>query len=117
VREHKGRLIVSFQGCSNRDQAHCFVGADLYGAADAIELDAGEFFDHDLLGAAVLDEAQNVLGTVTAVEHFPASDMLVLGENRIPLVRAFVVSLEIEAKRIVVRVPPGLLNEALAEEA
>jgi len=117
AREHKGRLIVSLQGCSNRNEAQRFVGGNLYAAADTIELKADEFLDQDLIGTAVFDEAGTRLGAVTQVEHFPSSDMLVLGKNRIPLVRSFIVSVDTQAKRITVRLPPGLLDKALAEEA
>lgn len=117
VREHKGRLIVSLQDCSNRDEAQHFVGANLYAAADAIALGADEYLDQNLVGATVLDEAGISLGIVTQVEHYISSDMLVLGKNRIPLVRSFILSVDTDAKRIVVRIPPGLLDETLAEEA
>ncbi len=117
VREHKGRLLISLQGCSSRDEAHCFLGANLYAAAEEIDLSADEFLDQDLIGSVVLDESNTPLGTVTNVEHFPASDILVLDKNRIPLVRSFILSVDIKAKRIVVRLPQGLLDETLAEEA
>lgn len=117
VREHKGRLIVSLQGCSSRDEAHRFVGGHLYAALDEMHLGADEFLDRDLIGSVVLDETDVPLGTVTDVEHFPASDMLVLDKNRIPLVRSFILCVDIKGKRIVVRLPQGLLNETLAEKA
>ena len=52
-----------------------------------------------------------------AVEHYPASDMLVVGEGRamIPLVRDFIRAVDIEERRIVVVLPEGLLDERLAE--
>ncbi len=89
----------------------------MYAPSSEVDLAPGEFLDQDLIGAIVVDEKDTLLGRVNDVEHFPSSDMLVLGKNRIPLVRAFILSIDTRAKRIVVRVPLGLLDDASMEEA
>jgi 16S rRNA processing protein RimM len=67
----------------------------------------------------VVDVAGVELGRVTGVEHFPAQDMLLVGPARamLPLVRAFVRSIDVAARRIVVDVPPGLIDPGEALEA
>jgi 16S rRNA processing protein RimM len=49
-------------------------------------------------------------GTVERVEHYPASDMLVVGGRMIPMVRAIVSEIDLTHRRIVVDPPLGLLD-------
>ena len=111
VREHKGRLLVRFSGVSDPDDAQSFSGSTLFAERSRIELDPGEYLDRDLAGCVLADEAGNVLGTVERVEHYPASDMLVVNGRFVPMVAAFIRSIDTAAKRIVVDVPPGLLSD------
>jgi 16S rRNA processing protein RimM len=58
------------------------------------------------------------LGEVVGVEHFPAQDVLLVGPRRamVPLVRALIRAVDVDARRIVVDLPPGLLDDREAEE-
>ena len=89
-----------------------------------MKLARGEYFDDDLVGCALVAPDGTILGTVAAVEHYPAQDVLSIAlPNRqaqrglIPLVRAFVKRIDVGAKRIEVELPPGLLDGGAAEEA
>jgi 16S rRNA processing protein RimM len=77
VREHKGRLLVSFKDAVSAVDAEKLAGATLYAERDRIELKPGEYLDRDLIGCAVCDAAGSV-GTVERVDHYPGSDMLVV---------------------------------------
>lgn len=119
LRRHKGRPLVSFEGIDDATAAEALVGATLTVDRGAVELAADEYFDEDLVGCVLVDEAGTALGEVIAVEHHPAQDFLLVGPRRamVPLVRAFVQQVDVPARRITVALPPGLLDPAEAEQA
>jgi 16S rRNA processing protein RimM len=119
LRTHQGRPLVAFEGIDDATAAEQLVGATLAVERAAVRLREGEFFDEDLVGCALVDAAGTVLGEVVAVEHLPAQDVLLVGPRRamVPLVRAFVREVAVDARRIVVDLPPGLLDPTQADEA
>lgn len=119
VRRHKGRPLVRIDGIADATAAEALGQADVLIARDDAPLSEGEYFDADLVGCRLIDEHGGDRGTVTAVAHYPAQDMLVVGSGGIllPLVRAFVARVDVARKEIQVTVPPGLLDPAAATEA
>ena len=127
LRRHQGRPLVSFDGVDDANAAQVLVGATLAIDRGDVELDEGEYFDDDLVGCALVDADGAVLGEVTAVEHYPAQDVVIValsdgqgaGARRamVPLVRAFVRRVDVRARRITVELPVGLLDSQEAEEA
>ena len=117
VREHKGRLLIRLPGIETANDAQRFVGATFYAARDRIELERGEYLDVDLVGCALVDPNGKTLGTVSAVEHYPSSDMLIVNGKMVPMVGAFIKSIDTGAKRIVAELPLGLLDDENAEQA
>ena len=119
LRRHKGRPLVAFDGVDDATAAEALVGAALALDRAGVALARDEYFDDDLVGCALVDANDTVLGDVVAVEHYPAQDALLVGEHRaiVPLVRAFVKEVDVRAKRIRVELPPGLLDAREAEEA
>lgn len=116
VREHKGRLLVTFEGLNDATAAQRLIGGTLYAETSAIELDEGEHLDRDLVGCTLVDPRGKALGTVSAVEHYPANDMLVVGGALVPMVKAFVASIDTREKIVRVHdLPAGLLNPAEAD--
>jgi len=110
VREHKGRLLIRFEDAASPEDAEKLAGATLYAERDRIELKPDEYLDRDLIGCTVND-ATGVLGVVERVDHYPGSDMLVVGGKLIPLIQPFITAIDIGAKRIEVELPPGLLDD------
>jgi 16S rRNA processing protein RimM len=99
------RWIVAFEGVTTREAADELRGRVL--RAEPIDDDPEALWVHELIGASVVDTAGNELGTVTAVEANPASDLLVLdGGGLVPL--RFVV--EHGDGRLVVDPPAGLFD-------
>jgi len=124
LRRHQGRPLVSFDGVDDANAAGALVGATLAIGRDDVVLDAGEYFDDDLVGCVLVDAGGSELGEVAAVEHYPAQDVVIValasgGGRRamVPLVRAFVKRVDVGARRISVELPPGLLDSQEAEEA
>jgi 16S rRNA processing protein RimM len=119
VRRHKGRPLVRIADIESATAAEALGRPDLLIARDDAPLREGEYFDEDLVGCRLIDEAGVDRGEVASVAHYPAQDMLVIGNAHtlLPLVRAFVARVDVAAKRIHVTVPPGLLDPTQADEA
>lgn len=110
VREHKGRLLIFLEGVEDAGSAERYIGCVLQAPRAEIALADGEYLDVDLIGCDVSGVDGASYGTVQRVEHFPASDMLVVGGRMVPMVAAIVKSIELPARRIVIDPPPGLLD-------
>jgi 16S rRNA processing protein RimM len=119
VRWHSGRLLVSFAGIDDRDQA-----ADLRGVwlvVDSAELedtgDPDSFRDYQLVGLTVLTTGGDRVGTVADVLH-QGQDLLVIAgdgvrsgaEIMVPFVAALVPEVDVAGGRLVIDPPPGLLD-------
>lgn len=114
VRPHKGRLIVALAGVASVAAAERYIGSTLRADRNRVvaELDEGEFLDADLIGLELIDSAGRRLGAVKAVEHYPSSAMLVVGEQRalVPFVAAFIKRVDRAQRLIDVELPAGLLE-------
>ena len=117
VRPHSGRLIVTFAEITDRDAAEASKGTVLnVDSADvAPPTDPDEFLDHQLVGLAVVDAGGEPVGTVTRIDHAPASDLLVvrLADGRtglVPFVKAIVSEVDVAAGRIIIDPPGGLFD-------
>ncbi len=117
VREHKGRLVVTLAGVADPDVAKAYVGGTFYATRDRVEeeLEAGEYLDVDLVGCSLYSPDGTVLGVVGEVRHYPTSDMLIVGDKMVPMVKAFVREIDVPNKHIVVDLPPGLLDDDAEE--
>ncbi|TDE35540.1 ribosome maturation factor RimM [Nonomuraea mesophila] len=114
-RWHKGLLLVSFAGVSGRDAAEDLRNTML--VIDSAEVappeDPDEFHDHQLIGLAVETASGEPVGEVTDVLHH-GQDLLVVRRKEaddalIPFVKALVPMVDVEAGRLVVDPPEGLL--------
>lgn len=116
----QGRLVVALAGVTDRAGAEALRGAELWADADTDELDAEEYHDTTLIGLAVVDPQGAPLGTVTAVHHHPAQDLLAIrndaGDWLVPFVTELVPEVDPAAGRLVVRPIPGLLSEVPDED-
>jgi 16S rRNA processing protein RimM len=114
--------VLFLQDISDRTAAESLIKAILLMDADADELptEPDAWYDHQLVGLKVLRDGAEV-GVVTAVEHFPAQDLLVIktGDKdvMVPFVKAIVPSVDLKAGTLVVTPPTGLFEEVLPELA
>lgn len=71
-RPHQGRLLVRFEGVTDRGGAELLRGRAV--EAEPVELaDSDTYFVHELVGMAVVDEQGAALGAVSAVVELPDS--------------------------------------------
>jgi len=118
-RVHSGRLLLQFEGIEDRTQAEALRGTDLVVEIDPAELpeDEDEWYDHQLVGLAVVGLDGAAYGSVTEVVHLPMQDLLAVGtgsggEVLVPFVKAIVPEVDLSAGRVVIDPPGGLFEEA-----
>ena len=97
---------MQFEGIVDRSQAERMRGIELEAEAVSVE---GKLWVHELVGASVRDINGTELGTVSAVEANPASDLLVLESGSLIPLR-FVVEGGAGSGPLVVDIPEGLLD-------
>ena len=108
---HAGRLVLKFRGVDTIGDAERLAGAEVrVPMSERAPLDAGEYFQSDLLGCEVTDRRTGAsLGRVIGWQDGGGSGLLqVEGDLLIPFVRAICVEIDPAAKRIVVDLPAGL---------
>lgn len=115
VRFHQGRPIIGFSGVDTMDDAEAILGAELrVPEAELPPLPPGTYYRHDLVGCEVKDTQGQPIGRVTSVDGPLAQSRLVIagsrGEVMVPMVGGICVSVDPEAKVIVVDPPAGLLD-------
>lgn len=110
VRPHGERLLLRLHGVRDSDAARAYARATLIAPADAIPLAPGEYLDRDLTECDVYDASGRLRGRVERVEHYPASDMLVVGGRLVPMVSAIVREIDVARRRIVIDPPENLLD-------
>jgi 16S rRNA processing protein RimM len=118
VRWHSGRLLVEFAGITDRTQAEALRGTWLTMDSAQVTSPASpdEFYDHELVGLAVVTTAGEPVGVVTDVRHH-GQDLLVIQPAQphrdgllVPFVAAIVPEVDVAAGRLVIDPPPGLLD-------
>ena len=117
ARWHSGRLLLSVDGVHDRTGAEALRGIVLSAEVpdDEVPEDPEEFFDHQLRGLAVVDTAGTRIGVVDDVVHLPGQDLLSVRreggrEVLVPFVAEIVPEIDVDAGRVVIDPPPGLLN-------
>jgi 16S rRNA processing protein RimM len=121
-RDHSGRLVVAFTGVPDRSAAEAL--RDTLLLVDVRTLppieDEDEFHDWQLRGLPAFLVDGTAVGVVDDVLHLPHGDVLVLRrgeqESLVPFVRAVVPEVDLEARRVVVDPPPGLLEEVPGDD-
>jgi 16S rRNA processing protein RimM len=114
-RLHQGRLLARFGGLDDRTAVEPLRGALLSVPTDqARPLADGEYWSHQLVGLTVVDPTGRRRGEVAAVEPGTAHDLLAIrlesgGGTLVPAVAALV-TVELDAGRVIVADLPGLLD-------
>lgn len=117
TRWHSGRLLVRFEELSDRNAAEEARGTMLLIPLDPDERpeDPEEFYDHQLVGLAVVTTDGRAVGTLKEIVHGTAQDLLVISTDGpdalVPFVSALVPEVDVPGGRIVVEDRPGLLTD------
>lgn len=121
---YKGtQIILKIEGIDDRNASEAARGCELFmDEADLPELEEGQFYVRDMVGSDVVLEDGTLIGTLKDVLTNTAQDVYVVkrsdgpgGEKSkndllIPGVPQFILEVDIDAKKIVVRLPEGLME-------
>lgn len=117
ARWHQSTLLVTFEELADRNAAEAARGTVLHSTIgrDETPEDPDEFYDHQLVGLEVVDVDGRALGTVKALVHGSAQDLLTVRttdgrDALVPFVTALVPEVDLEAGRVVVADRPGLVS-------
>ncbi|MHB1935337.1 MAG: ribosome maturation factor RimM [Acidobacteriaceae bacterium] len=128
---HKGKVVLKFAHVDSISAAAALRGADLViSPAERKQLQSDEIYISDLVGCECLDVAADgaasirLLGTIrNVIQQAQTADLLIVEgadgiEYEIPFAKAYVVKIDVAARRVEMRLPPGLLevNAPLTEE-
>ncbi len=113
---HKGRVVLKFAGIDSIDDAETLRGiAVAIPASERAELTDDSVYISDLVGCEVLDlNASKTIGEIMDVERDAAILVVRAGgkgeEVLIPFAKAYLEKIDVAAKRVEMRLPPGLLE-------
>jgi 16S rRNA processing protein RimM len=108
-------VLLSLAGCESVEAATALVGrAIALPRAQALPLPPGHVYPWQLVGCRVLTDDGRPVGELSGIERSPAHDLWVVrdanGEHLIPAVAEIVVDVDVDARRVVIRPPEGLLE-------
>lgn len=115
-RLHQGRMLLRLAGYKDRDAVERLRGLLLsIPFEEARPLEDDEFWPHQLVGLQVVDQEGRHRGVVAEVLPGAAQDLLAVrrpdGGTALVPAAAALVTVELEARRVVVQALPGLLEE------
>jgi 16S rRNA processing protein RimM len=114
----RGEARLALDGVDSREAAEALRGRLVLAPAGHLEpLSEGEYYQYELVGCRVEDGEGRTLGVVSGIWETGAPDVLVVvdesaagREHLIPAAGEFLREVDLEARRIVIDVPPGLLD-------
>ncbi len=115
-RLHQGRALLKLQGCDDRNTAEMLRGLLIQvPLEEAILLEEGEYYEHQILGLEVWTEAGEFLGQVVEILYTGANDVYVVrgpgpadDEILLPAIADVIHQVDLEAGRLVVELLNGL---------
>jgi 16S rRNA processing protein RimM len=115
-RLHKGHALLKLQGCDDRTAAETLRGYLIQVRfEDALPLEEGEYFEHQIIGLQVWTAAGEPLGEVAEILYTGANDVYVVRGGSpggrdilIPAIEDVVLEIDLDGGRLVVELPEGL---------
>ncbi len=107
----KDRPLLNLEGVRRVEEAEKFKWKFLEAEPFEGEGEEDEFRVDDLIGCEVVTEQREVLGNLDEVLLMPAHDVYRVGDIMIPAVREFVKRVDLDRRRITVKLIPGMRGE------
>ena len=116
ARQHGEYVLLKLEGYPTRNEAELLRNELLQVPEDeAIPLEEGEYFLHQLLDLTVVTDEGRDLGRLTAVLETGANNVFIIqgprGEVLVPDIPDVVLEVDVDGGRIVIRPLPGLLSD------
>jgi 16S rRNA processing protein RimM len=116
-RLHKGRALLRLEGCYDRTAAEALRGYLVQiPSEEALPLEEGEYYEHQILGLAVWTASGEYLGELVEIIYTGANDVYVVqpadanGKDiLVPALEDVVLDVNLDAGKLVVELPEGLL--------
>ncbi len=113
LRLHQSAALFKLSGCDDRDAAEALrdmlVQIPL---EDAVPLEEGEYYEHQVVGLAVVEQDGTALGKVREILSTGANDVYIVvgpeGELLLPAIEPVILEIDLQAGRMVVEVLEGL---------
>ncbi|WP_077326151.1 ribosome maturation factor RimM [Virgibacillus siamensis] len=115
-RIHKGYDLICFKGYDNINYVEHFKGCYLKITEEQLtELDANEFYYHEIIGCTVFTRAGEKIGVIREILSPGANDVWVVKKEKgkdvlVPYIEDVVKHVDIEAKKVVIQPMEGLLD-------
>lgn len=111
---HKGsRLLVKFEGIDSRNAAEGLRGPVYVTEDQRRRLADDQYWQHELVGCAVVTRSGDEVGEVSGVVGGPVQDLISVDHDGrtflVPLVKEIVVRVDVEARRVTIDPPSGLV--------
>jgi 16S rRNA processing protein RimM len=115
-RPHGRSYVVRMDGVNDRSAAEALVGSNIFIGEDDVDVTWPEHaLPYQLVGLTVTNEEGETRGEVTSIIHSEAHDVYEItgqqGAFLVPAVPEFVVSIDLESAKMVLRPIPGLIDE------
>jgi 16S rRNA processing protein RimM len=112
---HKKNVLVSLKGFDNINQVLSLVGREVFIRRDQFpRLPEGEYYWCDLIGLVVQTEDGETLGELVDIFETGSNDVYVVKagvrEILIPATEEVILNVNLEARRMIIRPPDGLLD-------
>lgn len=104
-------ILAEIENCVSREQAESIKGTELWLNRDSLpEIKENEFYIEDLANLDILNEKQEKIGTVLAIQNFGAGDLIEVKPNAgqsyyIPLQHPSVQKVNLEKNFIIIENP------------
>ena len=116
VRYVKRSPIIRIDGVGDRLQAENLVGAEIFILESELsDLPEDTYYLKDLIGCRVINETDEDLGIIVNVQQNGAQDIYEIKDLKskeflLPAVKEFIKEVDIDNKRVRVRLPEGLMD-------
>ena len=112
----RNEAVLKLHGVDDSDSATTLKGEVLrIPIAEAVPLEEGQYFWHDVVGLEVVTESGEVLGHIKDIIRTGANDVYVVpnphGEILVPAIADVVKGVDLEARRMVIRPMLGMIGD------
>ena len=115
VKYHKDMVLIKFKGIDKVEQAEMLRNSYLTVSRNSVEkLEEGRYYIVDLLGLEVYTDEQILLGTLEDIFNTGSNDICVVKDKQgkqilLPAIQDVIKQIDIENKKIIVHLLPGLV--------